>query len=323
MDDQTTPSTDFAVRSLGDYYGLVWSQLWRDLAPHMRAHLFAIAGGAVAVFVLAYLGINSGQQNLPRIEAAAAWSVFVLPLYLLVFAIRSPWKIDNTVRREHDEQSKRIEGNHQKVVNSITTSHSEIRSQLQAVETSLGVQIQNLQQELQTERDQNAEPDIIIRFKAGHFKTTVEHPGSAYDGGEPVYTRTVCVSLLISFTNTRPRQVTVDSYKLVVYLSDGNVLRSDGCFAGDPLDSRALGEQRKGFPGAKRLERDLPLSNGLSETRIATFFVDVEVGKDDDFEDTSAFIVTVTDSIGTGHTQRRDAARWNSFSSSPGLFLEA
>jgi hypothetical protein len=289
---------------------------------HEVAHA-GIAGGAVAVFALAYLGINSHEQDVSRIEAAAAWSVFVLPLYLLGFAIRSPWKIHNNVRREHNAQLKRIERGHQQVIDSVAGEHSKTRSQLQTVETSLGTKIQNLQQELQTERDQNAEPNILIRIKGGHFKTTVEHLGYGYGGADPVYYRTVCVSMLVSFTNTRPRRVTLDSYELIVELSDGEVIRATGYFAGDPLESKALGEQHKGFPGAKRLERDLPLSNGLSETRIATFFVDVQVGKDDDFQDTSAFIVSVTDSIGTCHIYRRDPASWASFSASPGLFLEA
>lgn len=320
---QVSQSTDFTEQRFGDYYRQVRSQLWRDLKPHIVAHILAVTGGAVTVFALAYLGINPDRQNLPRIEAAMAWSVCVLPLYLLGYAIRSPWKIHNNMRRENDAQMRSIERSHQQALDSAADAHSETRSQLQTTENSLGAHIEHLRQELQSERDQNAEPNILIRIKGGQFKVTVEHTGHAHDGGEPVYFKTVCVSMLVSLTNTRPRQVTLDSYQLIVELPDGDVLRAEGCFAGDPLDSRAIGYQDKGFPSAKRLERDLPLSNGLSETRVATFFVDVQVGKDDNFHDTSAFVVLLKDSIGTTHMCRRDPASWNSYSASPGLFLGA
>jgi len=116
--------------------------------------------------------------------------------------------------------------------------------------TSFQSQLAQSQQELQTERDQNAGSSILIRIKDGHFKTTVQHTGSAHDGGEPVYTRTVCVSLLVSFTNTRPRRVTLDSYELIVELSGGEVIRANGYFAGDPLESqRLLGSNAKDFQG--------------------------------------------------------------------------
>jgi hypothetical protein len=78
----------------------VWGVIWR----HVRGTALTLCGAFVCAYLLALRQINPSSQTWIRVVAATTFPVFLLIAYLLVHAIRAPWKLYQQLHSDHETE---------------------------------------------------------------------------------------------------------------------------------------------------------------------------------------------------------------------------